>query len=124
MRRPTAAPEYRFLGSLARARHLGKAGLALLLVLVAAVVIAETTGVISFITAGFLAFAALTGTLFLLCLYDLVISVLRLSYVPAGASNLLPEPFQIASSVILEYVRWLSPLGFVVGIIVGHYFWQ
>jgi len=25
---------------------------------------------------------------------------------------------------VQEYVRWLSPLGFVVGIIVGHYFWQ
>lgn len=123
MRQPTQGPGNRFLVSLARAPHVGKAGLIFLFLAVAGVAVAERQGAVSVITAGFLAFAALTGTLFLLCLYDLAISVLRLSYGPAGSSN-LPEPFRIASDVVQEYVRWLSPLGFVVGIIFGHYFWQ
>jgi hypothetical protein len=121
--RPAGDGGNRFLVSLARAPHLGKVGLAVLGLVLLAVVWAEQTGEISFITAGFLAFAGLTATLFLLSLYDLAISVLRVSYRPAGQPD-LPEPFQIASDVLQEYVRWMAPLGFVVGIIFGHYFWQ
>jgi len=59
------------------------------------------------ISAGFLGFAALTATLFLLCLYDLVISVLELRYDPValGASN----RFRVASDVGPGDLRWLSP---------------
>lgn len=105
----------------ARAPHAGKVGLALIAVILLAVAGTENLGLISFISAGFLAFAGLTGTLFLLCLYDLVVSVFELRYGP-GAGR--PDRFRITSDVVQEYVRWLSPLGFVVGIIVGHYFWQ
>jgi hypothetical protein len=112
-----------FLLRAARAPHLGKVGLALLVLIIGSVIAAERTGRIGFVTAGFLAFAGLTATLFLLCLYDLSVSLLRIRYRPADPSA-LPEPFRIASDVAREYVRWLAPLGFVVGIIFGHYFWQ
>lgn len=112
-----------FLASLARAPHVGKVGLVLLALLLGGDLAAAATGRIATITAGFLAFAALTGTLFLLCFYDLVITAFRIAYRPAPGIP-LPEPFRIGSDVLIEYVRWLSPLGFVVGIIAGHYFWQ
>ncbi|HKV88863.1 MAG TPA: hypothetical protein VJT78_12775 [Candidatus Dormibacteraeota bacterium] len=123
MRQPTGGRETRFLVTLARAPHLGKAGVGVLALAVAGTLVEQRLGAISLITAGFLAFAALTGTLFLLCLYDLAISVLRLGYRQPDGSK-LPEPFEMASDVAQEYVRWLAPLGFVVGIIFGHYFWQ
>ncbi len=113
----------RFLVAFAKAPHVGKGGIVLLLLILLAVGGAARTGRISFVAAGFLGFAGLTGTLLLLSLYDLVIDVLRLHYPPAVKSR-IPEPFRIGSTVVTEYVRWLSPLGFVIGIIFGHYFWQ
>ncbi len=112
----------RLLVEAARAPHVGKAGLAVLGVTLLGIAAAERMGMISLVPAGFLAFAALTGTLFLLCLYDLVVSVLELQYRPSRSG--LQDRFRITSDVVQEYVRWLSPLGFVVGIIFGHYFWQ
>src|SRR6267143_2745646 len=115
-------PPNQVVAGLSRAPHVGKAAVVLLALLLVGVAGAERTGLVPLISAGFLGFAALTATLFLLCLYDLVISVLELRYDPValGASN----RFRVPSDVVQEYLRWLSPLGFVVGIIFGHYFWQ
>lgn len=119
---PSGGGQGRLL-ALARVPHVGKAGLILFVLLLSVDLGAERTGRIALITAGFLAFAALTATLFLLCGYDLLVSVLRIRYQPVAESS-VPAPFRIGSSVLIEYARWLSPVGFVVGIIVGHYFWQ
>ena len=117
-----ATPGNRLLLGVAKAPHVGKVGLAAFAVALVGVAGAERQGAISFVSAGFLAFAALTGTLFLLCFYDLVVSVLELRY--RSSVTGAPGRLRIASDIVQEYVRWLSPLGFVVGIIVGHYFWQ
>ncbi len=122
MRPQGRVTENQLVARLSRAPHVGKAAVVLLALLVFGVVGGERTGLIPLVSAGFLGFAALTATLFLVCLYDLVVSVLELRYQPAQPH--LSARFRIASDVVQEYVRWMSPLGFVVGIIFGHYFWQ
>jgi hypothetical protein len=69
--------------------------------------------------AAFLAGASLTGVLFLLALYDLVITALHMRYPPRHRR----EPL-VVTGLVEQYARWLSPVGFLLGILVGHYFWH
>ena len=119
---PPATRPARLVAYLGEAPHAGKAGVVVLAAVLGAVAWAARTGAIPPIAAGFLAFAGLTGTLFLLSLYDLALSTLELRYKPSESG--LAGRFRIASDVAQEYVRWLTPLPFVVGIVFGHYFWQ
>jgi hypothetical protein len=116
-------PRRRFqrgLDYVARLPHVGKGALVLMAVFVVVAIVMARQGRLHPEAAAFLAASGVTLVLFLLALYDLLVTLFRFRYADEEPP---PEPLRITWRVLEDYARWLSPVGFVVGILLGHYFW-
>lgn len=77
------------------------------------------TGKLDYGTAGFQAAVVLTGTMLGLALWDLAVGALAQLTVPA-----LALPQRIALPIPRTAVPLISPLFFVIGILIGHQYWH
>ena len=82
-------------------------------------VVATLAGSIDYGTAGFRAAVVLTGVLLGLAAWDLFVATVARSDAPYLA---LPERIRVP--LPRQAIPYLSPVTFLVGILIGHWFWH
>lgn len=82
-------------------------------------VFASVTGRLDYGTAGFEAGLVLMGTLLGLAVWDLFVSVRAIR-----DAVYLALPYQITLDLPRRVVPVLSPAAFLIGILIGHQYWQ
>jgi hypothetical protein len=101
-----------------RSLPVGWAAVGLIVAGVVVAIVLTLTHVLDYATAGFAAAVVLMGTLLGLAMWDLFVAILETRLLK------LTIPRKISLGLSPKAVPYLSPGAFVLGILIGHQFWQ